>query len=79
MSAAGKIIQILVAVGRACVGGVIIYTGAQLLRGEGLLSGSEFDSIITGVFVILLGVYSIFSGVVIQLYDYISKKNYSRK
>lgn len=67
MSAAERIFSWLLALGRACVGGVMVYSGVELLRGEGLLSHSQFDSVITAIFVILLGVYCIFSGVLGRL------------
>jgi hypothetical protein len=66
MSAAGKVFELVVMLCRAIVGGLMIYSGVQLLRGEGLLSDSQFDSVMTGVFVVVLGIYCIFSGVVVK-------------
>lgn len=66
MSAAGKVFELLMLLGRAGVGGLMIYSGVQLLRGEGLLSDSQFDSVMTGIFVVVLGIYCIFSGVVVK-------------
>ncbi len=79
MSAAGKIVSALLMVGRACVGGAMIYSGAQLLRGDGLLSNSQFDSIMTGIFILLLGVYCIFSGVVVRILERIQQRSHWRE
>lgn len=64
MSGVEKVLYGLLLVGRTCVGAVMIYAGAQLLRGDGLLSQSAFDHPMTGIFVILLGVGCLYSGVV---------------
>lgn len=60
MSVAESVVNMLLMVLRTCVGSAMIYSGVQLVRGEGLLSGSEFDSIMTGIFVILLGFNCVF-------------------
>lgn len=63
------ICSLLLMAGRSCAGVVIIYAGAQLVRGEGLLAGTAFDSRLTGAFVIILGVYSLYQGVIVWLID----------
>jgi hypothetical protein len=79
MMLAEKILNCLFILARGCMGAVIVYSGAQLLSGGGLLSSSEFDSKITGVFVIVLGLYCIFSGVVKPLLEYMQQKGVVRK
>lgn len=69
MSAVEKVLSVLLILGRTCVGGAMIFSGAELLRGEGLLSGSSYDDPMIGVFVILLGVYSLYNGVIVWLID----------
>jgi hypothetical protein len=69
-----KIFNCLFILARGCVGAVIVYSGTQLLCGGGLLSSSEFDSSITGAFVILLGLYCLFVGVVRPLFEYMQQK-----
>lgn len=69
MSAVEKMLNVLLILGRACIGGAMIFAGVQLLRGDGLLSGSSYDSPMIGIFVIILGVYSLYSGVVVWFID----------
>lgn len=76
---AEKILNSLFVLARGCMGAVIVYAGTQLLSGSGLLSYSEFDSKITGLFVILLGLYCIFSGVFRPILEYMQQKRQVRK
>lgn len=49
------IVNIVLVSCRILMGWLIIYSGALLVRGEGGLATGHFDSVFTGVFVILLG------------------------
>lgn len=44
---------------RVVVGLLVCYAGLELVRGNSLLTGSGFDSLTTGLFVMLLGCYVI--------------------
>lgn len=70
MSVAESVLSVLLIVLRACVGFAMIYSGVELIRGEGLLSGSQFDSVMTGLFVIVIGLYCIFSYLLRKLIDW---------
>lgn len=54
---------------RIGVGVTMIYAGVELLRGDGLLSGTAYDSTLTALFAIGLGVYCIFRGGPAQLVE----------
>ncbi len=52
---------LLVKVLRVVVGGVIVKTGVELARGHYIFSGyADSDPILTGLFIILIGVHIIF-------------------
>lgn len=53
---------------RVAVGCVIMVTGAELIRGEALLSGSQFGGLMTGIFVIALGLYCVLAGIAPHLF-----------
>lgn len=79
MSALQKVLNVLMILGRTCLGGAMIFTGMQLLQGDGLLSGSSYDDPMVGVFVILLGAYSLYSGVIVWLIDLFIPSDQRRK
>lgn len=79
MSAVEKVLNVLLILGRTCIGGAMIFSGAQLLRGEGLLSGSSYGDPMIGAFVILLGVYSLYNGVIVWLIDLLFPVDQGRK
>lgn len=79
MTGAEKILTGLLLLGRACAGGLMIFSGVQLMQGEGLLSDGTIDNTITGVFVVLLGVYCIVQGVVIKLIDILYQEAQRRR
>lgn len=70
----GRLFSWALKVIRLVVGVTIVYSGSQLIRGDGLLSHSQFDSIITGVFIILLGAYCIFVSVLAVFMEHTDKK-----
>lgn len=74
MSATEMILYVMLTLFRACVGGVMIYSGVELLRGDGLLSGSQFDSNMTGIFVIVLGLYCVFADVLRKFTEYMDRR-----
>lgn len=79
MSALQKVLNVLMILGRTCLGGAMIFAGMQLLQGDGLLSGSSYDDPMVGVFVILLGAYSLYSGVIVWLIDLFIPSDQRRK
>lgn len=79
MSAVEKVLNVLLILGRTCIGGTMIFSGVQLLRGEGLLSGSGYDDPMIGIFVIFLGVYSLYNGVVAWFIDLIFPHDQRRR
>lgn len=79
MSAAEKYFNVLLMLCRVCIGCVMIYSGVQLLRGEGLLSYSQFDSVITGMFVILLGAYCVVSSVFVRIFEKFQQRYQGRQ
>lgn len=68
MSTFARLVAVLLALCRIGMGGVIMYAGFMLFRGEGLLAGSPFDSRLTGIFVILLGLSCILGAIVPSLF-----------
>lgn len=74
MGLGGKVACIVVNLCRIGVGGAMIYSGVELLRGKGLLSNSGYDSTLTALFVIGLGLYCIFQGGPAQLFEFMQQK-----
>ena len=64
MSFFRKTMLLIIAVCRLVVGVVIIYSGVMMARGEGLLAGSQFDSVLTGLFVAFLGLSCVLAAIV---------------
>jgi len=69
MTGVEKVVYGVLLLGRICAGAVMIYSGAQLVRGEGLLSNSPFGDAMTGVFVIVLGAFCLYQGVIVPILD----------
>jgi len=69
MTGVEKVVYGLLLLGRICAGAVMIYSGVELVRGEGLLSNSAFGDAMTGVFVIGLGAFCLYQGVIVWILD----------
>lgn len=65
---------LVVNLSRVAIGVVMIYSGVQLLRGTALLSSTGYDSPLTALFVIGLGLYCIFQGGIAQLFELIQRQ-----
>ncbi|WP_136795501.1 hypothetical protein [Desulfosediminicola ganghwensis] len=71
MGFAEKVTFVVMNLCRIGIGMVMMYSGWELLRGTGLLSNTGYDSVLTALFVIGLGLYCIFRGGPAQLFELI--------
>ena len=75
MSVVGSILAFLFAVARSLVGGIIFLAGWEMLQGEGLLALGGYRDPFFALFVMALGSWAIYQGLVAWFIAWLTTRN----